>query len=262
MSAGTHIVRDAARGLATPRDGHTAPGCRCGSESRDPGGKGTGRAPSRCSADLSPAEAALAAQAGDVSFTHELRNISSCIRAYAQLLLSMNDDGRMLEYLGIMEAGSRRCCNLIDRALKPTSPASVAGASGSDAGLVVERVCELVRGEAILRGVKLVREVDDRLPPASIPREDLEGVLLDLVLNAIQATGRGGSVEVRARECRLGAGTTGIEITVADTGRGIPEYARGMIFEPFFSTRAPGDGSGLGLGRDRVAHHDCARGPR
>jgi signal transduction histidine kinase len=159
----------------------------------------------------------------------------------------MTDDGRMLEYLGTMEAGSRRCCDLIERMLRPTNPAEAGDVSESDAGLVAERVCELVRGEAILRGVELVRGVDGGLTPAAIPREDLERVLLDLVRNAVQATRQGGRVDVRARVHRARGGTPAIEIKVIDTGRGIPECALEMIFEPFFSTHGPGEGLGLGL---------------
>lgn len=183
----------------------------------------------------------------DASSAHELRNILSCVSGYAQLLLSMTDDRTMLEYLGIMEAGSRRCCDLIDRRLSPTSLTEAEDASESNVDLVAKNVCDFVRGEAILRGVEVVGEVDRGLPPATISREDLERVLLDLVRNAVLATRRGGRVDVRARECHLGGGKPGIEIKVTDTGRGIPEYARGMIFEPFFSTRGPGEGLGLGL---------------
>ncbi len=184
---------------------------------------------------------------GAASFAHDLRNILSSVRGYAQLLLSTADDGKMLEYCEIIEAESSRCRDLIDRMFRPTGPREADHASEPDPGCVAEGVCELARGEAILRGVELVWEANGMLPPAAIPRADLERVLLNLVRNAVQATRQGGRVVVRARRCRLGGGTPGIEINVADTGRGIPECALEMIFEPFFSTHGPGEGLGLGL---------------
>ncbi len=204
------------------------------SESRSSGGTGT-----------APVHPRLAA--GAASFAHDLRNILSIIRSYAQLLLSTAGSGKMLEYSEIIEAESSRCRDLIDRMFGPTGPGERDRASVSEPARVAEGVCELVRGEALLGGVELVWETNGRLPPAAIPREDLERVLLNLVRNAVQATRRGGRVAVRAWRCRLGGGTPGIEIKVVDTGRGIPKYARSMIFEPFFSTRGPGEGLGLGL---------------
>jgi signal transduction histidine kinase len=204
------------------------------SGSRSPGGTGTTQIPSFL-------------PEGAVSFAHDLRNILSSVRSYAQLLLSTADNGKMLEYLGIIEAESSRCCDLIGRMLRPTDPREAEHTSESDPGCVAKAVCELARGEALLSGVELVWEANGRLPPVAIPREDLERVLLNLVRNAVQATRQGGRVDVRARRCRLGGGTPGIEIKVADTGRGIPKYALEMIFRPFFTTHDPGEGLGLGL---------------
>jgi signal transduction histidine kinase len=185
--------------------------------------------------------------ATDASSVHDLPHVLSCVLGYAQLLLSMTDDEKMLEYLGVIDASSRRCHELTGRMLMPTHSANMPDARDSDVRLVAKEVCELVRGEAILGGVTLVMRIDDALPSAAMPEEDLRRVLLDLLRNAISATPRGGRVEVNARECRLGARTRGVKIEVADTGRGIPEYSRSMIFSPFFSTAGPGDGTGLGL---------------
>ncbi|MHC4248273.1 MAG: ATP-binding protein [Planctomycetota bacterium] len=185
--------------------------------------------------------------AGAVAFVHHIRNILSSVGSYAQLLLPRANGGETPEYLEIIEAASSGCCELIDRMLRPTTSRRAGDAGESDAGRVAKWACDLARGEATLRGIEIVLEADSRLPPAAIPREDLESVLLDLVRNAVQATRRPGRVEVRVRTCRLGRGTPGVEIEVADTGRGIPECARRKIFEPFFTTRGPGDGLGLGL---------------
>lgn len=80
------------------------------------------------------------------------------------------------------------------------------------------------------------------LPPVLGHGNQLQQVMLNLLTNAMDATPPGGRVRVvtraRARE---------VELEVSDTGRGIPEAEQRRIFEPFFSTKAPGRGTGLGL---------------
>jgi two-component system NtrC family sensor kinase len=74
--------------------------------------------------------------------------------------------------------------------------------------------------------------------------EQLQQVFLNLLTNAIDATPGGGRIEVTTRALP-DAGE--VEIAVADTGRGISAVDRKQIFEPFFSTKEPGHGTGLGL---------------
>jgi signal transduction histidine kinase len=117
----------------------------------------------------------------------------------------------------------------------------------SDVARVVSDVCGLAVGEAALRGVEFSWNVEQGLPAVSMSQEDARRVLLNLVRNALQATPRNGRVEVWARTCRLDNGAPGVAIAVSDTGRGVREEALAMLFEPFFSTRSPGEGVGLGL---------------
>lgn len=180
------------------------------------------------------------------AFAHDLRNILSSVRGCAQLLSSLVDDEKAAEYLAIIEAESGKCCDLIERMLMPTE-LTVGSASQSDAARAAQRACELARGDAALKGIEVTCEAEGELPPAAIPQEDLERVLLNLLRNGVQATPRGGRVEARVRNCRFDGSGDGVEIEVTDTGRGIPGPALKMIFEPFFSTHSPGEGVGLGL---------------
>jgi signal transduction histidine kinase len=70
----------------------------------------------------------------------------------------------------------------------------------------------------------------------------LNQVFLNLIDNALHAVEDGGVVEVRTRE-----EDGGVVVLVADSGKGVPRDVQSRIFEPFFSTRAPGNGTGLGL---------------
>jgi signal transduction histidine kinase len=82
------------------------------------------------------------------------------------------------------------------------------------------------------------------LPSVRGQSDQLQQVILNLLTNAIEATPSGGRIVIAARAAPSGAG---VQVSVADTGSGIAEAARGRIFEPFFSTKASGNGVGLGL---------------
>ena len=90
--------------------------------------------------------------------------------------------------------------------------------------------------------VRTELELGDDVPPVSADARQLQQVVLNLVTNALQAMPEGGRLRVVTR--RRGAM---VELSIADTGRGIPEDVRSHIFEPFFTTKGEGEGTGLGL---------------
>jgi signal transduction histidine kinase len=69
----------------------------------------------------------------------------------------------------------------------------------------------------------------------------LETALINLVVNALQAMGEGGQLTVTTRA------TPDVQISVTDTGPGIPDDAQAKLFEPFYTTKADHGGTGLGL---------------
>jgi len=81
------------------------------------------------------------------------------------------------------------------------------------------------------------------------PRQ-ISNMLLDLVMNSIQATPGGGQIEVAARPEK-----DGIAMTISDHGRGIPPAIVARVFDPFFTTRGNGLGLGLAVARQIVAAH-------
>jgi len=89
-------------------------------------------------------------------------------------------------------------------------------------------------------GVRIGIDCDDHLPP--LRSATLYHVLLNLIKNAIEAMPSGGRVEVRARSL-----PDAVVLSVADTGPGIPPEVLPRLFEPFFSLKATGKGTGLGL---------------
>jgi signal transduction histidine kinase len=115
---------------------------------------------------------------------------------------------------------------------------------------LVARVVSLLRAQAEEKSVSLRCEATER---SSTLGEDerLQQVLMNLMLNAIQATPAGGSVVVtvdgREREWIL--------VHVDDSGPGVPEQERTRIFEPFFTTKSSGSGLGLPIVHSIVTQH-------
>jgi signal transduction histidine kinase len=111
---------------------------------------------------------------------------------------------------------------------------------------VVDRLLLLLEHAARRHGVTLDVSIPGDLPLVHADRGQLQQVIINVIMNAFEAAGPGGKVQMRARrvahpEC------PGVEIEIRDSGPGIPLSLRPRIFEPFFSTKPPGEGTGLGL---------------
>lgn len=101
---------------------------------------------------------------------------------------------------------------------------------------------ELVRPEALNRGVEIRIEAEQSLKTIWSDPYQLRQVMINLLNNAIHASKREGAITIF-----LGQSNDGVEIAVQDQGTGIPAEHLEKIFEPFFSTKEPGEGTGLGL---------------
>ncbi len=92
--------------------------------------------------------------------------------------------------------------------------------------------------------------IPDSLPPVDIDRAQIQQVLLNLTQNAIQAIrdgGRPGSIDVTAESDVGRDGRTVVRLRVTDSGPGVAPHLQSQLFLPFFTTKAPGEGTGLGL---------------
>ncbi|HET9594437.1 MAG TPA: ATP-binding protein [Anaeromyxobacteraceae bacterium] len=113
-----------------------------------------------------------------------------------------------------------------------------------DVRAVSSIVVDLLTFEARKRKVALALDVAEGLPALAANADQLKQVLVNLVLNGLDACRPGGHVTVRAQP---GAGTGSCSLEVVDDGAGIPEDLRHRVFDPFFTTKKRGKGTGLGL---------------
>jgi two-component system sensor kinase FixL len=131
-----------------------------------------------------------------------------------------------------------------------------------DMGELMRDVAVLVRPDAAARQVKLDVSVPGDLPPVRGDRVQLQQVLLNLILNGMDAlvvAGQGGEedrrVRVTARITPVESGDGTVEIAVSDTGHGISADTLARIFDPFFTTKPDGMGVGLSISRTIIEAH-------
>jgi signal transduction histidine kinase len=179
---------------------------------------------------------------------HEVRNPLVAVKTFLQLLPDRIDDPDFRErFHAVVSDELRRLERLLDGVLAHTRPTPVAPGRGeADLRSAAEAVVRLVTHRALERDVKLELEAPAAGPRAPMSEDELRQVILNLVLNAIDAAPRGSRVRIVARRARGGA----LELRVEDEGPGVPAELRERIFEPFFSTR-PDRPGGLGLSISR-----------
>jgi signal transduction histidine kinase len=124
-----------------------------------------------------------------------------------------------------------------------------------DVAELVGNVVGLVRPDTATRRVKLDVEVPENLPPVRGDRVHLQQVLLNLILNGMDAL-NGASSEHRRIivSARVGDAQT-VEIAVSDTGHGIATGKLSHVFDPFFTTKPDGMGMGLPISRTIIEAH-------
>jgi PAS domain S-box-containing protein len=124
-----------------------------------------------------------------------------------------------------------------------------------DLGEVVGDVAALVQTDAVARQVNLDLDMPDRMPPVLGDRVHLQQVLLNLILNGMDAVD-GASREDRrvSVSVRRNGGQT-VEIAVSDTGHGIAADRLSHVFDPFFTTKPSGMGMGLPISRTIIEAH-------
>ncbi|HXX32285.1 MAG TPA: ATP-binding protein [Myxococcaceae bacterium] len=119
-----------------------------------------------------------------------------------------------------------------------------------DVNLLLERVLDFSREELERARVAVVRDLDPSLPRALADEAQLRQVFLNLLRNSREAMPGGGTLRVSSR-CVDGT----VEVSIADSGPGIPPEVQARLFEPFFSTKTGGTGLGLALARQILEAH-------
>lgn len=175
---------------------------------------------------------------------HEVNNPLGMILGYTQLLLRQEDPStQRYSDLKIIEKHTRTCKAIVGDLL------SFARSTRTQKGVAhihtaIEDIVGVVRHHFELDAVRIEKEFDPRVPDMVIDVEKIKQVVMNLVMNAKQAIGKDGVIRLKtrydeARHCGL--------IAVSDTGCGIEPQHLLRIFDPFYTTKGTGEGTGLGL---------------
>jgi signal transduction histidine kinase len=202
--------------------------------------------------DLVRSEQLVAAGRMAAEVAHQIGTPLNLVSGYVQMLLAEQPEGsREADKLRIVSGQIGKVTTivqgLLDHARRPDLDRRP-----TPTGPLLEGVAELARPTLMAKGVELVLEVSPSLPPVLVDAGPIEQALLNLVTNSVDAMPEGGRLRLGAR-----GGDGFVELVVADSGHGIPAEILDQVFDPLFTTKPLGRGTGLGLGivRDVVAAH-------
>lgn len=196
---------------------------------------------------------------------HEVRNALTAVKTLLQLLPTRGNDpefrGPFLELANEEVARTERLLDALLAQARGGAPKDTTAPADHrcEPGAALHGVAQLVARRASERGIQLAIDLGPHLPAAAIAGDALRQVLLNLALNALEASAPGGDVRMAARRLEFdGAAETALELAVEDRGPGVPRALRRRVFEPWFSSdrERPG-GLGLAIVRELV---EAARG--
>jgi signal transduction histidine kinase len=173
---------------------------------------------------------------------HELNTPLTYILGNIELLSlrQLPEDHR--ELLDSMEKGALRLKGLAQNLLAFSRPSREEPAS-TQINDLVDRSLEMCRYPILKGGIRVDKTLAGDLPPVRVVPTEIETALINLIMNAVQVMPRGGTLGVVTETVESGA----IQVSLTDTGPGIPEELRATVFEPFVTTKPEGQGTGLGL---------------
>jgi len=170
---------------------------------------------------------------------HEVGNPLAAISSLVQILKRKSDDSDTIERYQMIGDQLQRIQGTLRELVDFSRPAN-SQASLCDVRNTVEEALSIAKYYKRRKGKRIVTRFAERLPSLRVVHDQLVQVFLNLILNAMDATPEGGTIEIATS---LESGW--IRIAVRDTGHGILEENRQSIFEPYYTTKSTGTGLGL-----------------
>ncbi|MBH0203202.1 MAG: GAF domain-containing protein [Nitrospira sp.] len=188
-------------------------------------------------------------------FAHEIRNPLTSIKTFIQLAPERKDDSQFIgEFSRIVLDDVNRIERLIQEILdyaRYMEPQL----TDEDLNEIVSSCLYFIQVKANSRGIKIEKDLAPELPRGMLDRQQIKQVLLNLLLNAMDAIGeKTGTLRVRTSRLQKADGEVWTQIQIEDTGHGISPENLDHIFDPFFTTKhasTVNEGTGLGL---TIAH--------
>jgi len=178
-------------------------------------------------------------------------NADACIR-----LLESNPEARdrIIDALETIGTQARRAGGIIQQ-LRQFVRKEVPEPTPVDLNQLIEEVLVLVQPELERAGITVVRELEPGLAHVPAQRIQIDQVLLNLILNAIEAMGDEAVTERRLTLRTANAGDNAVVVSVEDTGPGLPPEIREKLFTPFVTSKSQGMGLGLSISQGIIEAH-------
>ncbi len=173
---------------------------------------------------------------------HEVGNPLTSISSIVQVIQRTTKDRFAQEKLELVKNQVNRIAKII-RELVDFSRPSAYEVKQADVNTIIRDAINIVQYGKKVHDITFVIELDDDLPQVSVVHDQLVQVFLNIAMNAVDACeGKPGTIRITSRVM-----PEDIEVVIEDTGKGIPETDFAKIFDPFYTTKEVGKGTGLGL---------------
>lgn len=176
---------------------------------------------------------------------HEINNPIGIVLCYTELLKRQLDESdQKRKDIDIIEKHAVNCRRIVSDLLK-FSRGPKTDPTRAQVNTALSEVVEMVRQQFQKNGTRISMKLNERLPLLNLDVDKMKQVFLNLLMNAHQAVSSpDGRIQITSRYLPAKAA---VEISFADNGSGIAAEIAARIFDPFFSTKGPGEGTGLGL---------------
>ena len=175
---------------------------------------------------------------------HQLNNPLGGITLFTQLMLEEHELSRDAtnDLLRIQRDAQR--CSAIVKELLEFARQTQREVRLQDLNKIIARTLFLLRNQSLFQNIVIIENYDKTIPEIPADIQQLNHVFMNIILNAADAMEGKGHLLVKTF---MDAGDNMVNVTITDTGPGIPETVLSSIFEPFFTTKEEGKGTGLGL---------------
>ena len=180
---------------------------------------------------------------------HEINNPLTGVLTYTHMLLRRKDIAPDIRSdLQIIVEATERVRKIV-KGLLDFSRQTKLDPEPTDVNRLVGAAISLIENQALVKGVAINFNPGENLPQVTLDRSQIQSVIINIIINSLDATEPGGHIRIFTAASLSGNGVAqeGIEITFADTGCGIPPENLNKLFDPFFTTKSVGQGTGLGL---------------
>lgn len=185
---------------------------------------------------------------------HELNNPLTGVLTFSHLVRKNLPDGSPdAEDLDLVIRETKRCASIIRRLLD-FSREKTPEKTFCNLNVIIEDAVQLIAQPAQVLDISIATDLDEKLPAVWLDENLIKQVIMNMLVNAEHAIEGGGQITIKTRLLTAGECPESIEeaqetaeITITDTGCGIPQEDLQRIFDPFFTTKGVGKGTGLGL---------------